>query len=124
MRHWATLLATLVLAGCVDPGPSYRDVLNRLVGRPDTEAIGMLGVPDRQYASDTGDGTKFLGWTTMNNRIIPGPYWPGGYGPYPWRGPGWGWWGPDRVMQTQCLTTATVRQGHVLGFSLNGDCPA
>ncbi len=100
------------------------DQLNPLVGRPEAEAIAALGVPDRVYASDSGDGTKYLGWTSLSTRVVPGPFYPGGgFGPYPWRYGGWGYWGPDRYVQTQCVTTATVRDGRIQGFALHGDCP-
>lgn len=124
MRRVLALLVLVALAGCAEPGPSYRDVLNTLIGRPESEAIALLGVPDHTYASDSAGGTKFLGWTSITTRVVPGPYWPGGYyGPYAWRYRGWGHWEPDRYVRTECRTTATVREGRVIEFTLHGHCP-
>lgn len=113
-------LAAALAAACTDPRPSYLDQLNTLVGRPEDEAIALLGAPDRAYQTDDA---KFLGWTSLQTRVIPGGYWPRA-GPYVGRGP-WamGYWAPDRYIQAQCVTTATVRGGRIQGFSLNGDCP-
>jgi hypothetical protein len=118
MRALAPVALAAVLAGCADPGPTYLDQLNALVGRPEVEAVQALGAPDRAFESD---GTKFLGWTSIGTRVIPGGYYPGGF--YGRRGVAPGYWGPDRYVQAQCLTTATIRGGRVQGFSLNGDCP-
>lgn len=121
-RFLAAVAPVLALAACADPGPSYLDQLNQFVGRPEAEAIAALGAPDRVYEAG---GAKFLGWTTIRTRVVPGGYWPGGFGGFygPRRGAGFGAWAPDQFVQAQCLTTATVREGRVQGFSLNGDCP-
>lgn len=114
------MLPVALLCACADPGPSYMDQLNQFIGRPEDAAIAALGAPDRVYRTDDA---KFLGWTSLHTRVVPGGYWPGfalGYGRYPG---GMGYWAPDRYIQSQCLTTATVRDGRVQGFSLNGDCP-
>jgi hypothetical protein len=118
MRACGPVVVLAALAGCADPGPTYLDHLNALVGRPEVEAVAALGAPDRAFETE---GTKFLGWTTLSTRVVPGGYWPGGF--YGRRGVAGGYWAPDRYVQAQCLTTATVRQGRVQGFSLNGDCP-
>jgi hypothetical protein len=122
MRNLSALAVAALLAGCADRGPSYFDQLNMLVGRPEVEAVQALGAPDRVFDSD---GARFLGWTSIRTRVIPGAYWPGGFGGFHGRrgGFGGGYWEPDRYVQAQCLTTATIRDGRVQGFSLNGDCP-
>jgi hypothetical protein len=119
MRIALAVLPVALLSGCADPGPSYLDQLNQFVGRPEGEVIAALGAPDRVYQSDE---SKFLGWTSLRTRVVPGAYYPG-FGPYYGRHRSFGYWAPDRYIQAQCLTTATVRQGRVQGFSLNGDCP-
>jgi hypothetical protein len=114
----APALLLVMLAGCADAGPSYLDHLNQLVGRPEAEAVSLLGAPDRVLNTDGG---RFLGWTTISNRVVPGGYWPGGF--YGRRGVASGFWAPDRFIQQQCVTTANIKAGMVQAFSLNGDCP-
>jgi hypothetical protein len=120
MRVVAAVLTLLWLGACADRGPSYLDQLNQLVGRDEDQVIAVLGAPDRVYRTDDA---KFLGWTSIQTRWVPGGYWPG-FWPYGARYPGgMGYWAPDRYIQAQCVTTGTFRDGRAQGFSLNGDCP-
>ncbi|MCC7284499.1 MAG: hypothetical protein IT556_19120 [Acetobacteraceae bacterium] len=120
MRAAAAFLFLVGLSACADPGPSYLDQLNMLVGRSEDQVIAALGAPDRVYQTDDA---RFLGWTSVQTRWVPGGYWPG-FGPYRRHYPGgMGYWAPDRYIQAQCVTTATFRGGRAQGFSLNGDCP-
>lgn len=126
----AVLMGCLAVAACAgDRGPTYAEQLNQFVGRPEVEAVAALGAPSQSY--ETG-GKKFLTWTSVRSRVVPGPYYPSFYGSgfygggYGRRGVGMGYspgfWGPDRVLQDSCATTATVERGVVQGFSLNGAC--
>lgn len=126
MRIVAVLLFVL-LNGCalVDPGPTYAEQLNQFVGRPEVEVVTAFGAPSQTYESG---GKKFLTWSTVRSRMVPGPYYPGFYGggaAYGRRGVGMGYaggWGPDQVVVDSCNTTAVVQNGRVQGFSLNGAC--
>jgi len=119
------LLLVLPLGGCalVDSGPTYAEQLNQFVGRPEVDVVSALGAPNQTYESG---GKKFLTWSTVRSRVVPGPYYPGFYGGgYGRRGVGMGYsslWAPDQVVVDSCNTTAVVQNGRVQGFTLNGTC--
>jgi hypothetical protein len=114
-RHVLALLPLLLplgLAACTPPGEARRAWLTQFVGRPESELIAALGVPDRNYEAE---GMKFLAFTEGHIDIVPP--WPA-FGP-PWYGlsPGF----PARVVQWSCETTVAVRDGVVLSFSFRGN---
>jgi hypothetical protein len=112
MRPLAVLFLAL-LAGCA-PGVSRQEVLRALVGRPESEAIRVLGVPNRSVQAN---GHTFLAFDERRFTYAPalapwGPYGLFGYGYYD---------APAIPVEWRCETTLEVADGRVVGWSLRGD---
>jgi hypothetical protein len=108
---WRFALAG-VLAACTNGLAQKQAELAKWVGKPETDLVGLMGVPTRTY--ETG-GMKFLTYDDRQAEIIPGPPY---YGPTPF------WYGgafPSSVVTRECDTTFTVTDGIVRAFSLRGN---
>ena len=119
MGCWTTRIASLVLlagllAGCVNQLAVRQNYLSQFVGRPETDLILALGVPNRTY--ETG-GVKYLAYEERRVEVIPAT-------PMYWGPPYWGWGPaafPPQVLSLACETTVTVKDSVVLSFSLRGN---
>ncbi|MGE0225391.1 MAG: hypothetical protein AB7F35_00080 [Acetobacteraceae bacterium] len=105
------VLAGLLLGGCVNQFAARQAYMAQFVGRPETDLVLSMGVPNRTY--ETG-GVKYLAYEERRYDVIQGgPYW----GPYWAWGPGF----PAQVMSWVCETTVAVSDGIVRGFTLRGN---
>lgn len=101
LRAAAGALAALALAGCGSAAlDQRRAALSGLIGRPETEAVRALGVPETSYA--LGDA-RVLVWQQTEAWRVPGA--PGI--------PGWA--------SFRCTTSVVVRRGLVSSFDLRGN---
>jgi hypothetical protein len=117
MRAILVGLCGVLLAGCVAPGPSEREIaLSSLVGQPESEAVKLLGVPSRSF--ETG-GKRYLAYSESRLDAYPGfvPY--GGYYSR-YRGFYGGLYGPQ-IVQRACETTLEIANGKVASFALRGN---
>lgn len=109
------VLGVAVLAGCA-PGVSRQAVLNALVGQPETEALRVLGVPNRSFQAN---GHMFLAYDDRRLDYVPvGP----AFSPWgPFGGFGWGYYVPPTVpVERVCETTLEVIDGRVASWALRG----
>jgi hypothetical protein len=116
MRRSILFVLATVLGGCVNQLAQRQALLDRLVGRPDSELVQQLGVPARTYETD---GVKYLAYDESRVQIVPGlptnapgPWW--AYGGY-----GGGW--PPQVVTLTCETTFAVAGGVVKSYTLRGN---
>jgi hypothetical protein len=108
---WLIALAG-ALAACTNGLAQRQAELTKWVGKPETDLIGLMGVPTRTY--ETG-GMKFLTYDDRQTEVIPGP---------PYFGPGPVWYSsgfPPSIVTWECDTTFTVTGGVVRAFSLRGN---
>ena len=118
------LIAAPVLLGACVSGPDRGQVLNSLIGQPETTAVQVLGVPSRTYEAE---GHKFLAYTEQRSQVIDrGPFLFGGFGGFgygPGFGPGFGYGGffPSEVVVRGCETTLDVVGGVVRTWALRGN---
>jgi hypothetical protein len=113
MTRIAALLLAGLLAGCVNQLAVRQNYLAQFVGRPESDLVLAMGVPNRTY--ETG-GIKYLAYDDRRMEIIPATPM---YGP-----PYWGWGGggfPPQVINLVCETTIAVRDGVVVSFALRGN---
>jgi hypothetical protein len=114
-RAWGLLALAGSVAGCGNGLAARQAELAQWVGKPETDLVGIMGVPTRTY--ETG-GMKFLTYEDRRVEIVPGtPYF--GPGPF-WYGGGF----PPTAMTLACETTFTVASGVVRAFSLRGNACA
>jgi hypothetical protein len=120
MRRILVLLIAVLTTGCVNQLAARQAQLQPLVGRPETELIQVMGVPNRTY--ETG-GVKFLAYEDRQVEVVPGsPFY---YGPAPFPGfYGGGFYGggfPPTAVNLICDTTFAVAGGLVQSFTLRGN---
>src|SRR4051794_25638145 len=76
------LLLAALLASCANQYEARRQYLSQFVGRPESDLVLALGVPNRSY--ETG-GIKYLAFDDRRGEFVPGTpvYWPPflGWGP-------------------------------------------
>ena len=101
-----------LLAGCTDRLAERQAELNGFVGRPETELLARMGVPDRTYEAD---GLKYLAYTEHRVDIVPSLAQPVGPPAWVWVQP------PPRAVTLTCDTTFTIAAGVVRAFSLRGN---
>ena len=102
-------LAAVTLAGC-DTGPSRQEFLASLVGRPESDAIRLLGAPTHLIEAN---GHRFLAYQDAGVGYLPAaPFGPFGYGYYYPVG--------IPVVRT-CETTLEVVGGRVASWTLRGN---
>jgi hypothetical protein len=103
------LLAATALAGC-ETGPSRQEVLASLVGRPESDALRVLGAPNHLIEAD---GHRFLAYQDSGVGYVPtAPFGPFGYAYYyPVSVP---------IVRT-CETTIEVTAGRVASWTLRGN---
>ncbi len=103
----------LLLASC-QTGASRQQVLQSLVGRPEADALRVLGAPNRML---TSGGHRFLAYDDrrIGYAAVPPPFGPFGYGFF---------YGPSSVpVERVCETTLEVVSGRVASWTLRGnDC--
>jgi hypothetical protein len=106
-------LGAATLAGC-ETGPSRRDFLASLVGRPESDALRALGAPTHLIESD---GHRFLAYQDSGvGYAAAAPFGPFGYG-Y-----GYGYGGPIGIpIVRTCETTIEVVAGRVASWTLRGN---
>ena len=106
------MACTAMLTGCAT-GPSRQEILQGLVGRPESELLRTFGVPDRVIEAN---GHKFLAY---DDRSL-------GYEPVL---PSYGLWGPFAYgyvvpatvpVVRGCNTTVEVVEGKVASWSERG----
>lgn len=116
MRRPVMLVLALFLAGCTDQLARRQASLNLLVGHPEQELVGQLGVPTRTY--ETG-GLKYLAYDESRVDIVPSlpPYGPGPW----WYYGGYGGGFPPQVVNLVCETTFAVADGVVKSYTLRGN---
>ncbi len=112
-RGVCAIVVTVLLAGCGNGLAEHQAQLAMWVGKPETELVGIMGVPTRTY--ETG-GLKFLTYEERHVEIVPGtPYY---FGPGPfWYGGGF----PPTATTLVCDTTFTIANGMVRAYSLRGN---
>lgn len=100
------ILAVLALAGC-QMGPSRREVLASLVGRPESDALRAFGAPNRVIDAD---GRRFLAYDDSGVNYVPtAPY-------------GFGYFYPVAVpLVRTCVTTLEVAGGTIRSWTLRGN---
>ncbi len=106
------ILAAATLAGC-DTGPSRQEFLASLVGRPESDAIRLLGAPTHLIEAN---GHRFLAYQDSGVGYVPtAPFGP--FGPF-----GFGYYAPVAypVVRT-CDTTLEVVAGRVASWTLRGN---
>jgi hypothetical protein len=114
MRRVALLLLVGLTGGCVNQLAVRQAQLSQLVGRPETELIQQMGVPDKSYEAG---GMKYLAYTESRVDLIPAM-------PYPYGPPFWGWYGggfPPQAVNLTCETTFALAGGIVRSFTLRGN---
>ena len=119
------LLPILLLGACAT-GPSRSDVLNSMIGLPETEVVRQLGVPSRTY--ETG-GHTFLAYIEQRAQVldpVPAFYGSGFYGSGFYGagfGPGFGLGAafPTEIIPRTCETTIDVVGGRMVTWSLRGN---
>ena len=99
MRRFVSVLAMAAMTGCAPRVPPQA-VLDALVGQPESEAIRVLGIPDRTLSAN---GHQFLGYDVF------GPYWSGWY------------LQPNYPVLRRCQATLDVVGGRVASWALHGD---
>lgn len=120
MKRLAALALAAALAGGCSTLPQREAFLNSLVGKPVTDLVGQLGVPNRTF--DT-EGRRYLAYDERRVDVFPGGPYLGG--PYIARGFGYlGYDGytfaPD-VVTWNCETTFEVVNARVQSWSLRGN---
>lgn len=120
MRRLAVLLVVLLIAGCANQLAARQAQLQPLVGRPETELIQIMGVPNRSY--ETG-GMKFLAYEESRVELVPGSPFYYGLGPFPGMYPGGLYAGgfPPEAVNLVCDTTFAIEGGIVRSFTLRGN---
>ncbi len=107
------LLVLAALAGCA-VGPSRAEILASLVGHPESDALRVLGAPNRTYDAN---GSKFLAYDDARLDYAPAP----GFGP--WAPFGYGYYviPPTVAYQRVCVMTVEVTGGVVRSWNLRGN---
>ncbi len=126
-RNIVVLAAFFGLAACAT-GPSLQSRMAAYIGSSTEDLVKGLGVPDKQIDVS---GTKYLAYVQQSQEIS------GGYGGF---GGGYGYGGfygrgfyggpflydtgfPAQIYTYGCVTTFTIKNDHVAGFTLHGnDC--
>lgn len=120
MTRAIAILWIALLAGCAE-GPSRPDVLNALMGQPESEAVRVLGVPSRTF---TSNGHSFLAFDDRQLEYVAAapPFGPwGAFGPFGPYNYGYGYYIPPTVpVERVCETTLEVVGGRVASWSLRG----
>jgi hypothetical protein len=114
MRCLALIILAGTLAGCTNQLAVRQAELNQWIGRPETELLTVMGVPDRTYEAN---GLKFLAYSDHRVEWLPGTP------PYPY-GPPFGWYAggiPPQAIALSCDTTFTISSGVVRSYSLRGN---
>ncbi|HVC59666.1 MAG TPA: hypothetical protein VND19_04785 [Acetobacteraceae bacterium] len=116
MRRSVSFILAVLVGGCVNQLAQRQAFLNPFVGRPDSELVRQLGVPNRSY--ETG-GVKYLAYDESRVTFVPAlpPY---GLGPW-WAYGGYGGGFPPQVVTLTCETTFAVAGGVVKSYTLRGN---
>lgn len=114
MRTIGILIVAAALAGC-QTGPSRQEVLASLVGRPESDALRLLGAPNRMIEAN---GHRFLAYEDSGLTYAPaapfGPFGPAGFG--------YGYYYPASVpIVRRCETTLEITGGRVASWVLRGN---
>lgn len=112
MCRFVLLVLAGLLAGCADRLAERQAELNAFVGRPETELLARMGVPNRTYETD---GLKYLAYTESRVDIVPSLAQPVGPPAWVWGQP------PPRAVNLVCETTFTIAAGVVRAVSLRGN---
>lgn len=114
----AGLILLPLLSACVS-GPDRRIELDGLIGKPEADAVRMLGVPDRTF--DT-NGHRFLAFVDRRSEAYGGGVGIFGTYGYSYGGPGVLAYDPGpAVYQRLCETTLEIADGRVSSYSLRGN---
>ena len=107
MRNIVLLALAATLAGCAT-GPSRSEALASLVGRPESDALRILGAPNHVLDAN---GHHFLAYEdTGINYVTGSPY-------------GFGYYAPISVPIVRiCTTTLEITDGRVSSWTLRGAC--
>jgi hypothetical protein len=119
MRALLTAMTLMPLLSACATGPDRRAVLDGVVGKSETDAVRVLGVPDRTF--DT-NGRRFLAFVDRRSEAYGGGV--GIFGSY-----GYGSGGPGilafdpgpAVYQKLCETTLEVAEGRIASYALRGN---
>ena len=104
------MVAAAALAGC-ETGPSRQQMLASLVGRPESDALRLLGAPTHLIESG---GHRFLGYQDSGFGYVPAaPFGPFGYG--------YGYYPVGIPVVRSCETTIEVTDGRVASWTLRGN---
>ena len=102
-------LAVATLGGC-ETGPSRQEFLASLVGRPESDALRILGAPTHLIESD---GHRFLAYQDSGVGYVPAAP----FGPF-----GYGYFYPGGIpFARTCETTIEVVGGRVASWTLRGN---
>lgn len=115
MKQLIGAALVFVLAGCAQ-GPSRPQILDSLIGAPETQVVRTLGVPNRSI--DTGGGHRFLAYDQQRTDYIPfGPVFPWFYGGlfYP------GFYPVSYPVYRACSTMLELADNRVLSWWLRGN---
>jgi hypothetical protein len=114
MRCLALIVFTGILAGCTNQLAVREAELNQWIGRPESQLLTAMGVPDRTYETN---GMKFLAYSEHRVEWLPGT-------PYPYGPPPFGWYAgglPPQAIALSCDTTFAISDGLVRSYSLRGN---
>ena len=115
MKRVIALLGLVSLAGCA-VGVPRQEILNALVGQPESEAVRVLGVPNRSFQAN---GHTFLAFDERRLSYVPAAP---AFGPWGSFGYGYGYYIPPTIpVERRCETTLDVVGGRVVSWSLQGD---
>ena len=107
------VLGMVALAGCAT-GISRQQVLQSLVGRPESDALRTLGAPNRTIQAN---GNRFLAYDERYVDYVPALPAYGPFGPF-----GFGYVGaPSLPVVRACETTLEVTAGRVASWTLRGN---
>ena len=107
------ILAAATLAGC-QTGPSRQEVLSSLVGRPESEALRLLGAPNHLIEAN---GQRFLAYEDSGVSYVPAsPF--GAFGGF---GFGYYYYPATLPLVRTCVTTLEVSGGRVASWNLRGN---
>jgi hypothetical protein len=114
----AGLVLLPLLTGCISE-PDRRAVLNSLLGKSETDAVRVLGVPDRSFESG---GRRFLAFVDRRSEAYGGGVGIFGTYGYAYGGPGVLAYDPGpAVFQRLCEMTIEIAEGRVASYSLRGN---
>ena len=100
------ILTATTLTGCAT-GPSRADALASLVGRPESDALRVLGAPNRMLEAN---GHRFLAYEDSGVGYVAGA-------PF-----GFGYYAPVSFpVVRSCTTTLEITAGRVTSWNLRGN---